>query len=140
MTPKTNGIVETALYVEDLERAVEFYSRVLGYRPLSDVKPERLCALASDSLPVLLLFRKGGSTEPMVIPGGIIPPNDGEGVQHIAFGINAGDYEAWKAWLIANGVEIESEVRWERGGRSIYFRDPDNHNLELATPGIWPVY
>ncbi|HWQ03343.1 MAG TPA: glyoxalase, partial [Candidatus Nitrosotenuis sp.] len=26
------------------------------------------------------------------------------------------------------------------GGRSIYFRDPDGHSLELVTPGVWPNY
>jgi hypothetical protein len=34
------------------------------------------------------------------------------------------------------GVEIESEVHWERGGTSVYFRDPDNNLLELATPKL----
>ena len=27
-----------------------------------------------------------------------------------------------------------------RSGESIYFRDPDGHLLELATPGLWPGY
>jgi len=27
-----------------------------------------------------------------------------------------------------------------RGGHSIYFRDPDGHLLELATPGLWAIY
>ncbi|MEP7038442.1 MAG: glyoxalase, partial [Acidobacteriota bacterium] len=35
---------------------------------------------------------------------------------------------------------IESKVKWERGGTSIYFRDPDKHLLELATPGLWTIY
>ena len=25
-------------------------------------------------------------------------------------------------------------------GNSVYFRDPDGHLLELATPGLWWVY
>jgi catechol 2,3-dioxygenase-like lactoylglutathione lyase family enzyme len=37
-------------------------------------------------------------------------------------------------------VEIISRMSWPRGGESLYFRDPDNHVLELATPGIWPIY
>ena len=39
-----------------------------------------------------------------------------------------------------SGIEIESEVTWTRGGRSLYFRDPDGHLVELATPGVWEVY
>ncbi len=35
---------------------------------------------------------------------------------------------------------IEGATSWSRGGRSIYFRDPDGHLLELATPGLWSVY
>ena len=38
------------------------------------------------------------------------------------------------------GVAIEGATNWSRGGRSIYFRDPDGHLLELATPGLWTVY
>ncbi|PYK92782.1 MAG: glyoxalase, partial [Verrucomicrobia bacterium] len=26
---------------------------------------------------------------------------------------------------------------WESEARSLYFRDPDGHMIELATPGIW---
>jgi len=42
--------------------------------------------------------------------------------------------------LIAQGIRIESKVTWPAGGQSLYFRDPDNHLVELATPGIWEVY
>jgi catechol 2,3-dioxygenase-like lactoylglutathione lyase family enzyme len=42
--------------------------------------------------------------------------------------------------LRTQGVAIESETHWARGGRSLYFRDPEGHLLELVTPGIWPNY
>ena len=42
--------------------------------------------------------------------------------------------------LESRGVEVVREVEWELGGRSLYFRDPDGHLLELATPGVWEVY
>jgi catechol 2,3-dioxygenase-like lactoylglutathione lyase family enzyme len=75
-----------------------------------------------------------------VIPGGIIPPHGGSGSLHFAFAIRAEDVRAWEQRLADAGIAIESRVRWELGGESLYFRDPDNHLLELATPGTWPSY
>jgi hypothetical protein len=34
-------------------------------------------------------------------------------------------------------VDLLSEVAWEPGARSLYFRDPDGHLLELGTPRLW---
>jgi catechol 2,3-dioxygenase-like lactoylglutathione lyase family enzyme len=31
-------------------------------------------------------------------------------------------------------------MAWPRGGTSLYFRDPDGHLVELATPGLWSIY
>jgi catechol 2,3-dioxygenase-like lactoylglutathione lyase family enzyme len=42
--------------------------------------------------------------------------------------------------LATKGVAIEGRTRWSRGGQSLYFRDPDGHLLELATPGLWAIY
>ena len=70
----------------------------------------------------------------------MIPPHGGRGQLHLAFAIAAGDLEAWEQWLAARGVTLESKVRWGRGGTSLYFRDPDQHLVELATPGLWTIY
>jgi len=59
---------------------------------------------------------------------------------HVGFAISTESYEPWLAYLKARGVAIESETRWPPGGRSLYFRDPDDHLVELITPGIWPNY
>lgn len=136
--PKLNALLETALYVEDLERSVSFYKTIFEFEPISS--SERLCALSVLDRQILLLFLKGASAVETVTSGGIIPPNDGDGQLHIAFAIAASELEQWENWLTANDIEIESKVKWERGGTSIYFRDPDNHLLELATPGLWTIY
>ena len=136
--PKLNTLLETALYVEDLERSVAFYKKIFKFEPISS--SERLCALSVLDQQILLLFLKGASAVETVTSGGIIPPNDGDGQLHIAFAIAASELERWENWLTANDIEIESKVKWERGGTSIYFRDPDMHLLELATPGLWSVY
>lgn len=135
--PPLRGMLETALYVADMARAREFYERVLGLSPI--FADERLTAYAIGAT-VLLLFLKGGTTETVHLPGGTIPPHDGEGHNHYALAIAAVDLAAWEQRLAAHHIAIEGRTDWPRGGRSIYFRDPDGHLGELATPGIWPNF
>jgi catechol 2,3-dioxygenase-like lactoylglutathione lyase family enzyme len=138
--PVINGVVETILYTDDLARALEFYRTVLGLAPMKG-DGERFQALDSGAGRVLLLFKRGGTLVPQPVPsGGVIPPHDGSGPLHVAFAIGKEDYDAWCARLLDFGIAIESETQWERGGRSVYFRDPDQHLVELVTPGIWPNY
>ena len=59
---------------------------------------------------------------------------------HRAPGPLARAYEVWERRLAEHGVATESRMRWPRGSVSIYFRDPGNHLLELATPGLWINY
>ena len=136
--PKLDRVLETAFYVDDLDRAARFYIDVLELRPLfSDA---RLHAFAVGERSVLLLFKRGASLETVRMPGGTIPPHDGAGPLHVAFGIGSNDLPAWEARLNAQNVPIEGRTDWPRGGHSIYFRDPDGHLLELATPGLWEIY
>ena len=138
--PVVKKILETALYVNDVALSQEFYERALGFKPIFS-EGNRLHALsAGESGQVLLLFTKGGSVEATETEGGTIPPHDGDGNLHLAFAIDHADLESWKAKLADSGVLIESVVTAQFGGISLYFRDPDNHLVELATPGIWPGY
>jgi len=136
--PKLNGVLETALYVNDLELSLSFYKKIFEFETL--YSDERLCALSVSNKQVLLLFLKGASKVAMVSSGGIVPAHDGEGKLHLAFSISTNDLEQWKSWLRQNNIEIESEYKWTRGGTSLYFRDPDRHLLELVTPGLWTIY
>ena len=132
------GILETAVYVEDLERSREFYAALFGFSLM--VSDDRFCAFDVAGRDVLLLFRKGGTPEPVPTPGGLIPAHDGDGRLHLAFAVDQGDLDGWEARLRERGIEVESRVQWPAGGRSLYFRDPDGHLLELATPGLWGNY
>jgi len=136
--PLVTGILETALYVDDLLRAADFYKTILPLDVLQ--KDDRFCAFNVANRQVLLLFRRGSSADPATLPGGTIPPHDGSGPAHFAFSIPAGSLVEWEEWLAKNGVAVESRVTWPRGSTSIYFRDPDQHLVELATPGIWAIY
>lgn len=138
--PPIHGVVETILYVDDLERATAFYRDAIGLKPMT-AHDARFQSFDAGANRVLLLFKRGATLTPQPVEtGGVIPPHDGHGPHHVAFGIAAADYDAWCARLRARGVAIESETKWARGGRSVYFRDPDQHLVELVTPGIWPNY
>lgn len=139
LPPPIEGIVETILYVEDLPRAIAFYRDVLGLPPMTG-DAARFQAFKAGGRQVLLLFKQGATLAPTPVPGGIIPPHDGNGPQHIGFAVTHEAYDQWREQLRARGIKVESETTWARGGRSLYFRDPDNHLLELVTPGIWPNY
>jgi catechol 2,3-dioxygenase-like lactoylglutathione lyase family enzyme len=136
--PDLLGVLETSLYVDAFERACPFYEQVLGLNSI--YRDARLCAYDVGGRGVLLLFLRGTSLAPSRLPGGVVPPHDGRGPIHMAFSIAADALAVWEARLAEAGVAIESRVRWPRGGESIYFRDPDGHVLELATPGLWPGY
>ena len=88
---------------------------------------------------MLLLFQKGAAI-PLETPGGLVPGHDAGGPGHFAFAIDASRVEDWERRLSELEIPIESRVHWERGGLSIYFRDPDNRSVEFATPGLWPSY
>lgn len=138
--PPIHGVVETILYAEDLERTAAFYRDVMGLAPMTG-HDGRFQSFDAGANRVLLLFKRGATLTPQPVEtGGFIPTHDGHGPQHIAFGVATGDYETWCARLRERGVAIESETKWARGGRSVYFRDPDQHLVELVTPGIWPNY
>ncbi len=134
--PALDGILETALYVDDVSRAAAFYEDVLGLKRM--VGDERFVAYSVSGKSVLLLFRRGGTLEPVVMPGGTIPPHDGHGPVHFAFRVPTTELPAWERHLTAHGVAIEGRTTWPGGGLSLYVRDPDGHLVEFATAGIWP--
>ena len=132
MQPKTEGILESSLYVSEVDRSVRFYRETFGFSVITEFG-ERGCALNAGARQVLLLFKKGASRA-------IQSPHDGDGELHVAFAIALAELASWEAWLAEKGIAIEGKKKWDLGGWSLYFRDPDRHLLELATPGTWPVY
>jgi catechol 2,3-dioxygenase-like lactoylglutathione lyase family enzyme len=131
-------VLETALYVDDLERAARFYESVLGLSVLTS--DARFQAYDVGGRSVLLLFQRGATLETVRMTGGTIPPHDGHGPLHIAFAIAADELLAWERRLEEAGLPIEGRTTWPRGGHSLYVRDPDGHLLEFATPGLWRIY
>ena len=136
--PKLDHVLETALYADDLSRAARFYEDVLELPVLTADSRFRAYDVGGKS--VLLMFQRGATLETVHMPGGTIPPHDGHGPVHVAFAIAVDALKDWEARLARHGIAIEGRTKWKRGGESVYFRDPDGHLLELATPGLWAIY
>ena len=132
-----HAVLETSLYVADLDRAVAFYENVLGLRQITDGYFEggRGAALQVGSgSSVLLLFRAD-----ITRLGGILPAHGTTGAVHVAFRIEPRECDSWRQRLREHGVVIEKEFAFGNQSPSIYFRDPDGNSLELAVASIWPL-
>ncbi len=136
--PPIAGVLETSLYVADLDAATRFYAGTMGLNVM--FTNERMAALEVAPAQVLLLFLGGASAAEPAEGGVGLPPHDGEGRLHLAFAVPRAALAQWEQRLEAGGIEIEQRVTWPRGGESVYFRDVDGHLVELATPGVWPNY
>ena len=136
--PAITRVLETCFDVDDLKRSSKFYESLFQFPVIASGDRFRAFDVVGKS--VLLLFLRSSSLQAMPTAGGAIPPHGTHGPQHAAFSIAERELAAWRARLTEFGITVESEVKWARGGTSLYFRDPDGNLLELATPGLWPSY
>lgn len=101
MAPKSDGILESSLYVSDVARSVRFYEQTFGFHVIKEFG-KRGCAMHAGTHQVLLLFEKGGSRT-------IQSPHDGDGELHIAFAIPADALASWESWLKTRGIAVEEK-------------------------------
>jgi catechol 2,3-dioxygenase-like lactoylglutathione lyase family enzyme len=124
------GVLETALYTSDLEVAEAFYTTVMGLELDSKAEGRHLFFRCGRGM--LLVFDPAATSVQ-----GPVPPHGATGPGHVAFSVADGDLEDWAAHLRESNVEIEADIAWPGGGRSLYFRDPGGNSLELTSPRIW---
>ena len=55
----------------------------------------------------------------------------------VNFSSSREEIAAWRARLVAAGVEVEAEFDWPNGARSLYVRDPGGNSVEFAEPRLW---
>ena len=125
------GLHHVTLISGDLARTTGFYRDVLGLTLLREG--------ANDDDPGARHFWFG---DPAGTPGTLVSfleyPAMPEGkagrgsTHHLAFSVgSAAEQDAWRDWLTSKDVPCTEAM--ERGGlRSLYFRDPDGHVLEIA--------
>ena len=91
-----------------------------------------MCAMGVAPGQVVLLFRQGGSTEPTQGGGGSFPRMTGGASCTSASRHRPANSPRRSASRRPRDLDRE-RPDWPHGGRSIYFRDPDGHALEIAT-------
>jgi len=128
------GILETALYVSDVETAARFYGDVLGLECILRAGSESVFFRCGPG--VLILFNAEKLKERP--KGGLpIPAHGAAGPGHVCFRATRDEIAGWKSHLEAHGVAIESEFDWPNGAHSLYFRDPSGNSIEFAEPQLW---
>ncbi len=130
---KVLSVVETAIYVDDIDAAEDFYQRILGLNVIAR-EPDRHVFFQVGDSNVLLAFNP--KTTCTV---GQLPHHGATGPGHFALGVEMQSLDDWRQHLRTNDVLIEAEVQWPPGGKSIYFRDPAGNSVELITPGVWQL-
>ncbi|MHA6644272.1 VOC family protein [Mesorhizobium sp. A623] len=134
MTP--SAILESALYVTDLDAAEAFYAEVLGLEKIAIVANRHVFFKCGSG--VLLLFNAQATRQPPSPDAKVpVPPHGTTGQGHLCFAATAEEIESWKTRLTAQSIAIEADFEWSGGGRSIYFRDPSGNSLEFTEPRIW---
>jgi catechol-2,3-dioxygenase len=114
------GVYEIAVRVRELSRAEEFYCGVLGLEVgLRDQRRRWVFLRVGGRDGMLVLQEDRGTLSP----------------QHFAFRVDAADLEQAADSLRARGIAVQGPVSltW-MPARSIYFTDPDGHDLEFCAP------
>ena len=130
-----DGILETALYVDDLDAAESFYGNLIGLKKIAEVAGRHIFFRCGDG--VLLLFVAKQSALPSHNPAMPVPPHGASGPGHACFRAAGDQLDQWRRHLEENDIAIETDFLWPTGARSIYFRDPAGNSLEISEPKLW---
>ena len=134
--PAFDGVLEAALYAQDLDAAEAFYGGVLALARVARVEGRHVFFRAGAT--VVLIFDPAATASPPG-PGARlpVPPHGAHGPGHLCLSAGGDAIDAWRARLEAAGHAVEADFRWPNGARSIYFRDPAGNSIEIAEPALW---
>lgn len=137
MTPMAiTGVLEAAVYADDLDAAEDFYGGILGLERIVRAGNRHVFFRAGST--VVLVFNPGETSRPAANPALPVPAHGATGPGHICFSVPEGDrLDDLAARLERQGVAIEADFRWPNGARSVYVRDPAGNSVEFAEPRLW---
>ncbi|MEM8570790.1 MAG: VOC family protein [Pseudomonadota bacterium] len=133
--PGPARILETAVYVDDLDAAEGFYGDLLGLEKVGRVGNRHIFYRCGQGM--LLVFNPKETVAPPQNPALPVPPHGSIGEGHMCFGADAAALDAIIAHLQSAGIEIEADFNWPNGARSIYVRDPAGNSIEFSEPRLW---
>ncbi|WP_127107555.1 VOC family protein [Pararhodobacter zhoushanensis] len=137
MRPTLDRVLETAVYVDDLDTAEAFYAGVLGLEIVLKTPGQHVFFRCGRTIVLTFL---PGFTRAQAGKGPLpVPPHGAEGAGHICFAAEGPALDHWASHLRAAGVAIEADFRWPNGARSIYVRDPAGNSVEFAEPKLWEI-
>ena len=122
---KVEGIDHVALAVRDVTRSVAWYQQTLGL--------ERIHKDVWGEFPAMVGV---GTTSLALFPIQVKDPNPPPGkdtlaIRHVAFRATRSCFEAAQDQLESLGIEFEFQDH--EIAHSIYFLDPDGHEIEITT-------
>lgn len=138
MAALIEGVLETCLYAADLAAAERFYGDLLGLRMFARDSERHVFFRCGPSM-VLVFNPARTSADAGDVAGVPVPTHGAYGPGHVCFRVPEAELPRWRERLTARGVPIEAEIRWPRGGSSLYVRDPAGNSVELAPASIWGV-
>jgi catechol 2,3-dioxygenase-like lactoylglutathione lyase family enzyme len=119
------GIDHVALSVSDLEGSAQWYIDVLGFEQRHKGMWDGVPVFIGKGTTALALFPRKSSEGPAAASRG------GTGMLHLAFRASRAGFLHAQVELKGRGIPFEftdHEI-----SQSIYFNDPDGHNLEITT-------
>jgi catechol 2,3-dioxygenase-like lactoylglutathione lyase family enzyme len=134
--PGVHGVLEAALYADDLTAAKAFYAGKLGFETILEI-PGTFVFFRCGTTILLVFNPEQTRKQPLPPPSRPVPGHGCDGAGHVCFAAPGATLDRWAEYLGKAGIPIEAEVTWDNGARSIYFRDPAGNSLEFAQPRLW---
>jgi catechol 2,3-dioxygenase-like lactoylglutathione lyase family enzyme len=131
-----DAVLETCVYANDLDAAERFYAGVLGLTVFAR-EPERHVFFRCGSAMLLVFDPERTASSPGQVHGTPVPAHGAHGPGHVCFRIPPPELSRWRERFQREGIAIEAEIEWPRGGASLYVRDPAGNSVELAPARIW---
>lgn len=129
-----SGILEAALYSDDLDAAEAFYGGLLNLEKVMRAGNRHVFFKCGKCM--LLIFNPA-ETDAVSDTGIPVPPHGATGPGHMCFSASNEEIEKWKEIFSKNNIDVERDFRWPNGARSIYVRDPYSNSIEFAEPKLW---